>query len=455
MNTELEIAKKEKEALLSEKWAALEGAIPEKYREEILAELKKIYALYKPEDAVKWLASLYDPETGGFYCSRSAKETEGFGPDIEDTYFGLALVGWMGMAEKFEGKWWKAMPRDISEKAAYWLQSLQDEDSYFYLPQWPKEYIMENRFQSRITRDRGSAKEVMNRLEVPEKYPPKPRNESGEKESKQSLLSQYDSTESFKAYLDGFEEELKTKTPEERAFRFYYYGNLFQSTVGHLTDEMKKMVIDFFDRHQNPENGMWADMLCRNATNGIHKICSVYNALGVEMKYADKIINSTLEILMWDKVEHPSSTTCDIYNVWSCFQYIYKNIREFSAGTKEEKEARCERMKELVYKKVAEAIRITYGHLVDYAYPDGSFSYHNGYSLHHAQGCPTAVRGTKEGDISGFLLAVEDMPKYILSALDLLDYRIPIFAEYDRLIYIDGIRNAKPAVKRPMPKIDN
>jgi hypothetical protein len=104
---------------------------------------------------------------------------------------------------------------------------------------------------------------------------------------------------------------------------------------------------------------------------------------------------------------------------------------------------------------VVEAISMTYDHLVHYRYDDASFSYYRGYSLYAAQGCPTGVRGTPEGDIAGFLLAVDDMPKYILSALDLLDYRIPIFAEYDRLIYIDGIRNAKPAVKHPMPKIDN
>jgi hypothetical protein len=60
------------------------------------------------------------------------------------------------------------------------------------------------------------------------------------------------------------------------------------------------------------------------------------------------------------------------------------------------------------------------------------------------------VPGTKEGDIAGFLHATSAMPHYILAGLELLDFEIPFFTEYERLIYIDELRAATPPKKIPL-----
>ena len=43
-------------------------------------------AVYDPEAIVDWWVDLYDPEEGGFYYAISARDTEGFLPDMESTY---------------------------------------------------------------------------------------------------------------------------------------------------------------------------------------------------------------------------------------------------------------------------------------------------------------------------------------------------------------------------------
>ena len=444
--------KKRAERMRKEKWASLEVAIPEKYRESVIGELKKIYSLFDYEASARWLAGLYDPETGGFYSAMSARAHEGFGPDIEATYLVLSAVGTMGMAELFDGDWAKANPSDVMQKAGEWIRSLQDErDGFFYNPQWPKEYVEKVGFLLRVTRDHGTAKTMLSRTGLKPKYEMHTGNKDGAPKGNSSMLAQYESDEAFREYIKGLEEELSGVDDKERAWKFYLWGSYFQSSIGLMSEGMKDMLVEFVDKYQNPENGVWNEKIDHNATNAIHKICSVYTRIGREMRYADKMIETTLKVLSFDAKTHPAGNICELYNIWSCLLYIYENIRVAGHGTKEEKEERITEMKNLVFSQVAEPIRATYEQMLNYYIGDGSFSTYVGRSHPGTCHCYTAVPGTKEGDIAGFLHATSAMPHYILAGLELLDFEIPFFTEYERLIYIDELRAAKPAVKKPNP----
>ena len=437
--------------LYAEKWAALEAKIPEKYRADLIREMKLLNSLRTHESAA-WLGSLYDPETGGWYISRSARETEGFGPDIESTFYALSLVGYTGMAEMFDGedymeKFTYAYPKDILDKVGNWLYNLQDEDGYFYVPQWPKKYIEENGKQIRITRDVGSAKRILRALGITPKYSDAA---SGSKDSKSALLSQYESVENFREYLAGFDRELESATDSDRAWKFYLWGSYFQSTIGLMNDEMRKMMVEFFNKHQNPKNGVWSEELYYNSTNAIHKICSVYNSVGAPMNYIDEMIDSTLEILNWDVETKPTDSCCAIYNVWSVFPYLYSNIRKCADGTPEEREAKCEEKKALVYEGAAKAINTTYHQIKELFLEGGEVSVSRGRSYSSVYGCPAAL-GIKEGDIGGYLLGAYDVEQYVFLALELGDYTIPLFTEKDRLAFMKAVRAAKPPIKKPNP----
>ena len=438
------------------KWSELAAALPEEYREDVLRELRLLDSLRKPE-AAKWLASLYDPETGAWYISESGRDYEGFGPDIESTFYALSLVGYTGMAEMFDGKDYMekftyAYPKDILDKVGKWMYELQDEDGFFYVPQWSKKWIEENGKQIRITRDVGTAKRVLRALGITPKYSDAKKSEGGEKkEAKSALLSQYESVENFREYLEGFEKELSTCTEAERAWKFYLWGSYFQSTLGMMNDEMKRMMVEFFNKHQRADNGVWTKELSYNSTNAIHKICSCYNSIGAPMNYVDQMIDSTLEILRWKVEDKPTDSACAIYNVWSVFPYLYENIRSCGEGTPEEREAKCKEKKALVFRGAAEAINTTYHQIKELCLEDGSFSVSRGRSYSSVYGCPCAL-GIKEGDIGGFLLGAWDVEHYVMLALEIDDYEPPMFTEKDRLIYMRGLRAAKPIVKKPIPQ---
>ena len=64
-----------------EKWAELEKVAPA----GVVASLKKLAGAFDGTKLAIWLAGLWDKEVGGFYYSNSARDTEGYLPDIEST----------------------------------------------------------------------------------------------------------------------------------------------------------------------------------------------------------------------------------------------------------------------------------------------------------------------------------------------------------------------------------
>ena len=462
--------------LLEEKWAALAEVIPEKYREDIVRELKNLYDFYG-EDMVEWLANLYEPAVGGWYHSNSARDdTKGFStgtervpylPDIENTYVALTLVAATGMAEMFGGDWVKAMPDWLLEDVGNWVQSMQNPDTFFYHPQWPKYYIEANGLQSRITRDRGSAKALLRAIGVPIKYTSYtasntalPSELFGEStaaavskvvSASSNMLWQYESVENFAKYIEQLEAEIAPLSDSSRAWKFYYYGNNFQSTTNYInadtTGQMKKMTIDFFNKYQNPETGVWSSGLYYDSANGIHKIAAVFNSLGAELKYVDKMVSSIVEILMFDPETNPASGGVNIYNTWSCFPYIYTNIRNCSSGTIAEKYAKCNEIKDLVYSLAADAIRNSYEHIKGMKQADGSFGYGRTGSSSHAQGCPAAVPGSREGDVNGNALCTYDIVHFITLALELESVEIPMFTEEDRVVFVRTIESNREKIR--------
>ena len=289
------------EKIMEDAWAALAAAIPEEYREDIIAELERLYSLYDFDAAAVWLGGLYDAHTGGWYGTYSAKNTRGYGPDIESTLYALRNLGAF-MGEMFNDDWTKAIPNDILMKAANWVYSLQDENGYFYHPQWPKELIEQTGFDLRITRDVGSARTILEAAGLVPKYgylaAASDKNlKSGLGTSTAAAVSKVvavsmgiaeavESDENFAAYIAQCRSEYEKASDSQKASYAYTWGSYCQSVAGAIraSEERTRMTIEFFDSIQNPENGCWSENLYYNSANGIHKISSVYKSLGTELK---------------------------------------------------------------------------------------------------------------------------------------------------------------------------
>ena len=150
------------------------------------------------------------------------------------------------------------------------------------------------------------------------------------------------------------------------------------------------------------------------------------------------MVESTIKILKFDPKTTPARYGVDIYNAWSAFPYIYENIRSFSSGGAEEREARCLAIKSLVFENAEDMIRNTAENAAGFGYPDGSFGYGRNTvgSCGTMQGCPCAIVGTKEGDLDGVSNIMIGLTGCIFGALELKDHIVPIYSERERATFI-------------------
>ena len=87
-------------------------------------------------------------------------------------------------------------------------------------------------------------------------------------------------------------------------------------------------------------------------------------------------------------------------------------------------------------KNAPEAIRITKEKLAAFLKPGGSFSYCLKNSSPRSQGMPVTFVGAWEGDINATIICSSDILNYLYAALDLADFRAPIYGADDWQRYL-------------------
>ena len=87
----------------------------EKLGAETTAELKKLLSIYGQEMYV-WLANLWDPDTGAFYYSGSARDTIGFLPDLESTAQAFSLIDASGLMANYDDSYANALSEETKNK---------------------------------------------------------------------------------------------------------------------------------------------------------------------------------------------------------------------------------------------------------------------------------------------------------------------------------------------------
>ena len=346
-------------------------------------------------------------------------------------------------------------------KIGTWIQSLQDEDGYFYHPQWPKSYINERGLQSRITRDRGSAITVLRKIGLPQVYPTSSGNVPGRLSGESAViaaskvvatagvLTQFESVENFRNYINELDAEVSAiSDPDARAGRLYAIGNEFQSTTSLVkaNPEYVKILHEFFKKHQDPNTGTWSSVLTYNATNSLHKIGYVYNSLGLKYDYMYEMIDTIIEILSRDVETDPISTGVDCANAWAAIEHIYGNIKITSA-TPAETDERLSEVRNYIYANITRAIDATFSQLAGFVQLDGSIGYGRNGSAYTSQGCPAAVAGSAEGDVNGYGCASYAVTGYIFIALGLPEYEVDIFGEAERVRFVRIIEKLGEIVK--------
>jgi len=459
--------------------------IRELYGEEAEAAIRDHLAIID-ERFYLWLADLYIPRTcscdhfdeagnricllprdregkctctgGGFYYSNSARDNEGFEIDIESTVQAIRFLNQSGLLENCGGDYRKALPEQMQKDICAFAKSLQDaEDGYFYHPQWGKNII-----PSRQGRDLGWATGILRDLGDMPLYDTKNGHKGslgapsgvkisdGEetKKDNSTWAAHLQSLDAFKEYLNGM--DLKTRS--------YHCGNFINSQVGQINARDKQAMADgeahdtngdgipedgfvaafekHFNERQNPENGLWEDGVYYYSVNGLMKLSTSYNSMGIRFQYADKAFESAMKVLLIpadtaDEKGAKSGGSVDIYNPWLAMSALLGNVRKF--GTEEEHRALKAKMKE----HVVELIRVTTEKTKKFKKEDGSFGYTWGAPPATSQAAPVCPHGIIEGDINGGTIATVGVFCNMCGALGV---QVPIYSGDELENFVERIK---------------
>jgi hypothetical protein len=347
-----------------EDWGKAQDALSKLYGDDaatgMINALRELYQLYEG-DAAAWLADLYDPVTGGFYYSNSARDTEGYLPDLESTYQALALLEGTGMLRAYGGSVKKAIPEWMQEQIVAFAKSCQDPDNgYFYHPQWSK--MLVDSLPQRRGRDLSNGVNILSKFgKLPTYDTPSGvkgdgiladgtpvfssslLNKLGESSvsavskvlfvnSDANVTPHLRDKASFEAYLKNLEKDMESARP-------YYVGNLLESQANQILarDEVLKargedyslcdILADWFGKYQNPRTGTWleSDEINYEGVNGILKISSCYNRIKRPVPNPELCIRAAMTILL---DETPANHVCDILNPWYAITVIRNNLTE-------------------------------------------------------------------------------------------------------------------------------
>ena len=166
---------------LEEKWAVLLDAAVEKYGEQggaaLVEAFKTLYTLYT-DDIPDWSASIYakgftDVEggsyAGGYFASTGGRDTEGLGPDVQNTEQMLRFIEGSGMiAQLGVSSVSSLLPDWMKYEIVYFVKSLQGTNGYFYHPQWGQ--TLTDQHTSRRGRDLGWATNLLGRFGAAPQY---------------------------------------------------------------------------------------------------------------------------------------------------------------------------------------------------------------------------------------------------------------------------------------------
>ncbi len=460
MDTKILIQKEKDAEFLRQKWRELEKNLSAEMgvdqAKEIISALKELYSIYS-KDVVDWHANLYDPKTGGYYYSNSARDNEGFLPDIESTRFALGSFRGLGMAGKFDNDIFAALPPYMKTKVGKFIKGLQAPNGYFYHPQWGKE--MTDKLQPRRGRDLTMAIGLLDWCGIKPTYDtpsgikgdglladgtPSPMQSQPEFSDSQSSGRVFSpilkDKESFIEYLSTLAIDLNNPNTS------YEAGSAIESQASEIAARDKELeaagadyrfadiLVDWFSKYQDPETGIFANRehLGLRAINGVLKVASAIQRVGRAFPNAVAAFRSATNVIVSD--EEPN-TVCWVLNPWYSLTVIMTNVAETSRKNNDyAAERQIAQLRAEMIKNYPEMIRVTAKKIKKFRKPDGSFSYLKERTSHASHEMPVAVSGTNEGDFNSTNICTAGIVGHIFVMLK--QEMIPFFTEADRLRYI-------------------
>ena len=452
-------------------------SLAQTHGEELASAIHELYNYYDGPKIAAWIANLYDPEIGGFYYSRSARDYVGFLPDLESTSQALSILGGMGALNRDT-----MLPDDIKRKIVEFAREMQSaKDGYFYHPQWPQD--ISQLATDRYGRDSGNAAGIITSFTfdsdgdgIADKQYPKYCVAGGTKcalhagtnercsfpvatsaivdninsaSSVRTTLTStvsdavskvatstvkpvvsdhpdYTSGEAFRAWLEeynssigvdsGHAHNLAAIAPE---IAVKGYGDIL---IQHLKDNQKKLFDEQVAMGEEP-TGVWQRDINYRAVWGAFKYMYIFNHSSynkaIELEYAEYMIRTCLAVIRLEPKQDYAYN--DLMNQWSSITYIMSNVQTHY-GTDE-----ANKLYAIVREDPVFLIKNTIAKLEPFKMEDGSFCVNvNGTTPTSIYGVPIAM-GVSEGSVNstniilniyGLVCSALGCPKFSLCTLE-------------------------------------
>ena len=412
-----------------EKWLEIE----KKYGEEVLKAMKMLHAYYDGEGIARWIAGLFDPETGGFYYCNSARDTEGFLPDLESTSQALSILSEVGAIPTAELN--EILPEKVKKKIIdFVLERQSPVDGYFYHPQWPQDKSL--LATDRYGRDIGNATSVLRRVYIDAdgdgveerqrpryctvngikcarhegtdevcRFPidgatasePIQKNEPEQAPSPRSDLHPvYTSAEDFLAWLERYSEGIHVNSGRAHNLAALSSEINMHGYIDVLIDFIARKQKELFDEQERlgeEPTGIWQRAIDYRAVWGTYKYLYIYNTYdrAIDLKYVPYMVKTCLKVIKLPAIKNYAYN--DLMNQWSAISGIIQNVKKHYGQDEANK------IYDMVRDDAAALVENSLEKMLPFKMADGSFCNRvSGDTSAIIYGTPIAVGGLAEGN---------------------------------------------------------
>lgn len=352
--------------------------------EEVAKALNELDAQFG-EDVLDYILSLYDPESGGFYYSASARDNPGYLPDLESTgrvHNLLNITGAMPIDKQME-----LYPKTLTDKFVSFVQNMQDpSDGFFYHPQWGK-----NVNETRKLRDVSSAKLVLDLFSAKPLYDLPAERLAAEEDA--PIETTAVATDAVPEYLSSEEALVDWINSQTWGTNPYGAAHIVSTAMGMIkTAGYMDAAIRTLNALQNTETGLWGEGVNYNTISAATKASYFYKDAGIPYPHYEKMLDNVIAVILSD--DNPTMIT-HVYNPWGLIERANSTY-----GTNMPAE-----LKKKLNDALPGMIRKSISKFDVFRAPDGILAYAPG-GQSTTQGVNVSPFGTWEGDIGGVSLAI-------------------------------------------------
>lgn len=381
---------------------------------DFVKSVQDLYSVYNP-DVVEWLAGIYDNKSGGFYYSNSARDNDGFLPDIESTNQATNYLLSSGMVKSCAD-----LPEFMKNKIVSFCKSLQSEaDGYIYHPQWGKDIT-----DHRRGRDLNWAESMKKKFSFEYDHPTA-------LERLSAVPERGEASSEMPKHLTSSSELVKYLETYDWQDNAYYSGNAIASQAMQIKAAgLTDTTVNFLESVQDKQRGMWGRQEGYASINAYLKISALYDKLGIVIPNTNKAIGSIIDCITSDEV---CQSVCWQFNAWFSIYNIYNSMRKLEAETE------IESIRRILLGRSRESLRATAEKVSTFRKSDGSFSYKPDRTSPTSQGAPVALPDTNEGDMNATIICTGGILQNIFRAFGLSKHEVYVFGKSEFVRFINKV----------------